>query len=632
MSNTSIELAMHNGAVSDDTMQLRNTLNERFEARTTNAEFCLPPADGGRKAWLFLAACWVVEAVTYGFGFSFGVFQDYYTYNKPYAGSNSIAVIGTTTTGMLYLGAPFAVILCRLYPRQARWFTYVGLFITSLAMAMSSFCTSVEQLIATQGVLFGIGGCFAYCPCTLYINEWFIRRKGFAYGIVWSAAGVGGAVLPLILEFLLKNYGFQITARVCSGILFGMAAPLAYFIRPRLPLSTAMQRRPLDMRFITSKVFMLHQLANVVEATGYFLPTIYLPTYARITFGASTILSALTIILVNIATSIGLMIMGFLSDKLAVTTCMLISAVGVGISVLLVWGFTASLPVLYIFCVMYGLFAGSWASIWPGIMREVSQKFQDENEYIDPIMVHGYLSVGRGVGNIISGPLSSSLIRGQPWQGKVIGGYGSGYGILILYTGLTGLILALSFAMVTLAASKTVPLHPLTTDTLVSQALAALGGEKAIAGIDGITYHSPNLTSGYVDGEFGLLFLLLKSVDDSFTVIAALPESLVLQGNVFSPKLLLEMNAHHGTKAIKVLINGINTPAVYDPVLEITIIFDASSHLPHIIRTEENDMIYGPSTNDLNLSQYKAIEGITFPHTFQAVYNSTTQKLDATLE
>lgn len=45
--------------------------------------------------------------------------------------------------------------------------------------------------------------------------------------------------------------------------------------------------------------------------------------------------------------------------------------------------------------------------------------------------------------------------------------------------------------MVTLAASKTVPLHPLTTDTLVSQALAALGGEKAIAGIDGITYHSP---------------------------------------------------------------------------------------------------------------------------------------------
>ncbi|KAM0218320.1 hypothetical protein ACHAPA_002402 [Fusarium lateritium] len=445
MSQTSIELVTLNRASSNEAARLPDTFDDHAESRTTDAEFSLPPVDGGRKAWLFLAACWVVEAVTFGFGFSFGVFQEYYSHNEPFAGSSNIAAIGTTTTGMLYLGAPFVVIICRFYPRQARWFTYAGLFVTSLAMAMSSFCTTVEQLIATQGVLFGIGGCFAYCPCTLYIDEWFVRRKGFAYGIVWSAAGAGGAVLPLVLEVLLKNYGFQTTVRICSGILFGAAAPMAYFIKPRLPLSAIIHRKPLNMRFVTSRIFLLHQLANVVEATGYFLPSIYLPTYARTTFGTSTILSALTVILVNMAATIGLMTMGSLSDKLAVTTCMLISAVGVGISVLVVWGLTASLPVLYVFCVMYGLFAGSWASIWPGIMRDVCQRFQDENEYVDPVMVHGHLCVGRGVGNIISGPLSGSLIRGQPWRGKVIGGYGSGYGILILYTGLTGLVSGMNF-------------------------------------------------------------------------------------------------------------------------------------------------------------------------------------------
>ncbi|ESU15749.1 hypothetical protein FGSG_09209 [Fusarium graminearum PH-1] len=433
MSQTSIELVSHRAESQE------NSLDEGLESRTTDVEFSLPPADGGRKAYLFLAACWVVEAVTFGFGFSFGVFQEYYSHNEPFAGSSNIAAIGTTTTGMLYLGAPFVVIICRFYPRQARWFTWAGLVVTSLAMAMSSFCTTVPQLIAVQGVLFGIGGCFAYCPCTLYIDEWFVQRKGFAYGIVWSAAGAGGAILPLLLQALLEKYGFQTTARICSGVLFGSAAPLAYFVKPRLPLSSTINRKPLNMRFVTSRVFMLHQLVNVVEATGYFLPTIYLPTYARTTFGTSAVLSALTVILVNIAATAGLMIMGFLSDRLAVTTCMLISAVGVGISVLLVWGLTASLPVLYVFCIMYGLFAGSWASIWPGIMREVTQKFQDQNEHIDPVMVHGHLCAGRGVGNIISGPLSGSLIRGQPWQGKVIGGYGSGYGILILYTGLTGL-------------------------------------------------------------------------------------------------------------------------------------------------------------------------------------------------
>ncbi|CAI6031735.1 unnamed protein product [Clonostachys chloroleuca] len=75
-----------------------------------------------------------------------------------------------------------------------------------------------------------------------------------------------------------------------------------------------------------------------------------------------------------------------------------------------------------------------------------------------------------------------------------------------------------------------------------------------------------------------------------------------------------------------------DTTIVYDPVFDITIIFDSSSQLPHIIRAEENHMIYGPSTNDLYLSSYKTVEGIKFPHIIQTVYNSSTQKLDAVIE
>ncbi|RBA21072.1 hypothetical protein FPRO05_07386 [Fusarium proliferatum] len=200
-------------------------------------------------------------------------------------------------------------------------------------------------------------------------------------------------------------------------------------------------------------------------------------------------------------------------------------------------------------------------------------------------------------------------------------------------------LLALSFAMVAFVASKTVPLPPPPPptpphSTALGQTHSLQAGRIDASQLDEFDYSlvvrggkdgfacyvrgnnqiwlPANLTSGYVD--------------------AALAEVLALQGNVFSPKLLLEMKDHHGTEAIEVLINGIKTAAVYDPILEITMVFDASSHLPHIIRTDENHMIYGPSTNDLYVSQYKAIEGIKFPHTFQTVYNSTTQKLDATLE
>lgn len=455
------------------------------EVEVPEPESSLPPVDTGKDAWLFLVACWAVEALVFGeylpahshsssiltraqpgFGFSFGVFQDFYSNREPFAHSGHIAVIGTTTMvsepeqlaslpqrlighqGTMYAGTPFVLVLCRLYPRRARWFTLTGLFITSLSMAISSSCNNVPQLIGTQGILFGIGGCFAYCPCVIYIDEWFARRKGLAYGIVWSAAGFGGVVFPLLIETLLNTVGFRTTMRIWAGVLFACSAPLAFLIKPRLPYSANTHVKPFNMRYATSKSFVLHQVANIIQATGYFLPGIYLPSYARTVFGASTFLSALTLILVNITATIGLVIMGSLTDKLRVTTCTIISAMGAATSALLIWGFAASLPVLYVFCIFYGLFAGSWTSIWPGIMKEVSESGgNDGHSYIDPVMVYGHLCIGRGIGNVISGPLSSALVMGMPWRGQAVAGYGSGYGILILYTGLTGLLSGISFLL-----------------------------------------------------------------------------------------------------------------------------------------------------------------------------------------
>lgn len=338
----------------------------------------------------------------------------------------------------MYIGTPFVIALCRIYPLWARWSTLAGLIAASLAMAMSSFCTTIDQLVATQGVLFGIGGCFAYCPSILYIDEWFARRKGMAYGIMWSAAGFGGVVLPLLLEFLLTSYGFQTALRIWAVVLFILSLPLSVFIRPRLPFSATACLRLVNMRYVLSRRFVLHQLANIVQATGYFLPGVYLPSYARATFGTSTMLSALTVILVNIAATIGSVIMGSLTDRLPVTTCLAFSGLGASVAVLLLWGLTSTLAGTYAFCVAYGLFAGCYTSIWPGIMREMVSPRESEGQvYVDPTLVFGWLCAGRGIGNVVSGPLSGSLLRGRPWLGQAIGGYGTGYGTLIVYTGVS---------------------------------------------------------------------------------------------------------------------------------------------------------------------------------------------------
>ncbi|OTB07091.1 hypothetical protein M426DRAFT_318449 [Hypoxylon sp. CI-4A] len=410
-------------------------------------EFSLPPVDGGKDAWLFLAACFAIEALVWGFPFAFGVFQDYYTTHEPFQGSQNIAVIGTCAMGVMYLTSPLMMGLCRIFGRWARWTSIFGLFTMCLAIAMSSFSTNTSHLIATQGVLYALGGSVAYCPCILYLDEWFVRRKGFAYGIMWSGTGLAGVVLPLFLQWLLHAYGFRTTLRIWACVLFVLTIPLACYIKPRLPHSATSHAKPFNLKLLVLPTFWLYQLANVVEATGFFLPGIYLPTYARSALGAASYTSATTVLLVNVASVVGCIGMGWFIDRFHVTTCILFSTIGATIGALIIWGLSSSLPLLYFFCVVYGLFAGSYTSAWPGIMKDIVRKGEATGQgYIDPSMVFGWLAAGRGIGNVVSGPLSENLISGLPWKGDTSAyGYGSGYGSLIVFTGVTALLGGASF-------------------------------------------------------------------------------------------------------------------------------------------------------------------------------------------
>jgi hypothetical protein len=62
----------------------------------TNSDegFSLPPTDGGKDAWLCLFACFMLEALIWGFPASYGIFQEYYAAND-FVGSSNIAVVGT---------------------------------------------------------------------------------------------------------------------------------------------------------------------------------------------------------------------------------------------------------------------------------------------------------------------------------------------------------------------------------------------------------------------------------------------------------------------------------------------------------------------------------------------------------
>ena len=88
-----------------------------------------------------------------------------------------------------------------------------GLSLITLALLTASLASHVSELILTQGALYGIGAAFVYNTFIFYLDEWFIERKGLAFGILWAGTGISGTIMPVLMDWALNEYGFRATLR-----------------------------------------------------------------------------------------------------------------------------------------------------------------------------------------------------------------------------------------------------------------------------------------------------------------------------------------------------------------------------------------------------------------------------------
>lgn len=190
------------------------------------------------------------------------------------------------------------------------------------------------------------------------------------------------------------------------------------------------------------------QTGNIIQSFGYFLPTTFLPSYSTRTVGLSQNTGTMLVSLFNATSVFGGIALGALCDRFSVTNIMLLSSVGSALSVLLFWGMASSsssadssqtaIALLAIFSITYGFFAGGFSSTWSGVITQIKR---DSSPSLDTGLVFGLLAGGRGIGNVISGPLSTVLLKSgslgasSGLRGNT--GYETQYGTLILFTGIT---------------------------------------------------------------------------------------------------------------------------------------------------------------------------------------------------
>lgn len=185
-----------------------------------------------------------------GMPLSFGIFEKFYSSIEPFSSEPGIPAIGSSSLvshvahklrlyaspgkltqkqqGLAYFLSPLLLTSLQRWPSQRKNVSVLGLVFLSTGIFAASFATHTYHLIFTQGLLYGIGGAMIYNPFLFYLDEWFIKRKGLAFGIFWAGSGVGSSVLPLLMEWGLHRYGFRITLRAWAVLVVSSPLPSSF--------------------------------------------------------------------------------------------------------------------------------------------------------------------------------------------------------------------------------------------------------------------------------------------------------------------------------------------------------------------------------------------------------------------
>jgi predicted MFS family arabinose efflux permease len=147
--------------------------------------------------------------------------------------SRSELSIAVSVNLLLYgLTAPFAAALMNRF--GLRRVTTVALLLVSAGAALSIFATASWMLVATWGILIGLGtGSMALVFAATVADNWFIKRRGLVVGILTAGGATGQLVfLPLIAQ-LVETNGWRTATLLVAGAALAVVPLVLIFIRNR---------------------------------------------------------------------------------------------------------------------------------------------------------------------------------------------------------------------------------------------------------------------------------------------------------------------------------------------------------------------------------------------------------------
>ncbi|KAI4859818.1 major facilitator superfamily domain-containing protein [Hypoxylon rubiginosum] len=420
----------------------------------------LPPISRRKQATVLLSA-FVTIALTIGYNQCFGVFQEYYlspgqdVIAPPPASQASpptalLAFVGTLCYGLTWAGGLFVNPVIsriehgtwtptattttpssRLWRRRVlrlvrpRTITISGVLLMTLGFTLASFCSSIWQLLLTQGFLVGLGMSLLYFPLLAPAPEYFNSHRATAMGFILAGGGTGGLIFSPVIRALLSSVGGRWTLRIyalfnlVAGLPIAWAVPRSRFAGVSTAEGPERRNTHVSRALATQATFIFSVVAAFLQAAGAQLPLSFIPSYTVI-LGLTASKGANFLAASNAINAVSRVLTGYAGDRFGRQNTLVLTLLVAATSVFAFWlssvlasSASSSLSLWLAFIVLYSVSAGGYYGLFPALIAEVF----GIRQYA---AVNAFILFVRGLGTMFGSPVGGQLLGNSETYASVV--------------------------------------------------------------------------------------------------------------------------------------------------------------------------------------------------------------------
>lgn len=112
------------------------------------------------------------------------------------------------------------------------------------------------------------------------VPQWFDKRRGLALGLSASGSGIGGLIMPFIMNALLLKYGAPWTYRIIGFICLALGGFATVLVKEKFPEKTGRKKITdiVQWNVLADNNLKLWCAAATITLFGYLIPFFFLPS------------------------------------------------------------------------------------------------------------------------------------------------------------------------------------------------------------------------------------------------------------------------------------------------------------------------------------------------------------------